>query len=68
MGQELGDKGEDRRVVERKTDHIRICINKDVQARKITTGFEDVFFIHRALPELNLEDIDLSVEVFDHKF
>jgi len=68
LGQELGGKRENRRVVERKADHIRICINKDVQARRITTGFEDVFFIHRALPELNLEDIDLSVEVFGHKF
>ena len=68
LGRELNNEREDRRVEKRKTDHIHICLNRDVEAKKITTGFEDVFLIHRALPELNLEEIDLSTEVFGHKF
>jgi isopentenyl-diphosphate delta-isomerase len=52
----------------RKEDHIRISLNQDVQARKTTTGFEDICFIHRALPEINKRTIDLSTTVFGHKF
>lgn len=52
----------------RKADHIRISLRRDVQARTITTGLDDVHFIHRALPEINKHDIDLSVSVFDHEF
>ena len=68
MGQGLGDEREDRRVEKRKMDHIHICLNKNVEAKRVTTGFEDVFLIHRALPELNLEEIDLSTEAFGYKF
>jgi len=68
LGRELGDETEGRRVEERKMDHIHICLNEDVEAKKTTTGFEDIFLIHRALPELNLDEIDLSTEVFGHKF
>jgi isopentenyl-diphosphate delta-isomerase len=64
----LNDEVEDRRVEERKLDHIQICLNRNVEARKITTGFEDVFLMHRALPELNMDEIDLSTEAFGHKF
>ncbi|MCJ7767664.1 alpha-hydroxy-acid oxidizing protein, partial [Candidatus Bathyarchaeota archaeon] len=52
----------------RKVDHIRISLNQNVQARNITTGFEDVDFIHRALPEIDREKIDLTTRVFGHKF
>ena len=68
MGQELSDEMKEKRIKKRKTDHIYICLNEDVEAKKITTGFEDIFFIHRALPELNLEEIDLTTEVFGYKF
>jgi len=68
LGHELDDERKDRRVEKRKTDHINICLNEDVEAKKTTTGFEDIQLIHRALPELNLEEIDLTTEVFGHKF
>jgi len=68
LGHKLGDEIEDRRIRKRKTDHIYICLNEDVEAKKTKTGFEDIFFIHRALPELNLEEIDLTTEVFGYKF
>ncbi len=52
----------------RKADHIRICLNQKAQAKTATTGFEDIRFVHKALPEINKQDIDLSVEVLGHKF
>ncbi len=52
----------------RKADHIRISLNRNVQARKATTGFEDVYLIHRALPEISKQQIDLSTTVFNHAF
>jgi len=52
----------------RKADHIRISLNQNIQARKITTGFEDIYFVHKALPEINKQKIDLSTTVFNHKF
>lgn len=52
----------------RKAEHIRISLNQNVQARKTTTGFEDVNLIHRALPEIDKQKVDLSTTVFGHKF
>lgn len=52
----------------RKAEHIEISLNRNVQARTITTGFEDVFFIHKALPEIDKHEIDLSIKVYNHKF
>jgi isopentenyl-diphosphate Delta-isomerase len=52
----------------RKADHIRICLDKEAQAKAATAGFEDVSFIHKALPEVNKKDIDLSTKVLGHTF
>ncbi|MEM2994549.1 MAG: type 2 isopentenyl-diphosphate Delta-isomerase [Candidatus Bathyarchaeia archaeon] len=52
----------------RKVEHIKISLNQNVQARKVTTGFEDIHFVHRALPEVDKQKIDLSTTVFNHKF
>ncbi len=48
----------------RKADHIRINLDEDVRSG-LTTGLERFHFIHQALPELNLEEVDLSLSVFD---
>lgn len=53
---------------ERKGDHIKICLEENVQTRHATTGFEDVFFVHRCLPEIDRDRIDLSTKLFNHKF
>ncbi len=50
----------------RKGDHIRINLDQDVQSM-ITTGLEDYQFIPRALPEVNLQDVDISLTVFGKK-
>lgn len=53
-------------ISDRKLEHLLICKNYDVTYKK-TTGFEDIELIHRALPELNKEEIDISTEVFGKK-
>ena len=52
----------------RKADHIKIALRNDVQARQVTTGFEDIHFVHRALPEIDRKEVDLETTVFGHKF
>jgi isopentenyl-diphosphate Delta-isomerase len=52
----------------RKTDHIKICLDNKAQAKKATTGFEDVQLIHRALPEVNKKKINLSTTFLGKKF
>ncbi|MFO0173041.1 MAG: type 2 isopentenyl-diphosphate Delta-isomerase, partial [Aphanizomenon sp.] len=44
----------------RKADHIRICLENNVQSPAITTGLEKYRFTHTCLPELNGQDIDVS--------
>ena len=55
-------------IKERKADHIEICLKEKVQASKIVTGFEDVSLVHRALPELERQKIDITTKVFDYTF
>ncbi len=51
----------------RKADHINICLDQFAQAKKVTPGFEDIHFIHKALPEINKQEIDLSTKFLGHK-
>ncbi|MBD2306059.1 type 2 isopentenyl-diphosphate Delta-isomerase [Chroococcidiopsis sp. FACHB-1243] len=44
----------------RKADHLRICIEQDVQCQSVTNGLERYRFTHTCLPELNRGDIDLT--------
>ncbi len=44
----------------RKADHIALCVAEDVGFHGKTTLFEDVELVHDALPELALDEIDLS--------
>jgi isopentenyl-diphosphate delta-isomerase len=50
----------------RKLEHIEICLDEDVQSR-VTTMFEDIEFIHNALPEIDMEKIDLTTNFFGLK-
>jgi isopentenyl-diphosphate delta-isomerase len=50
----------------RKSDHIRINLEENVSSG-LTTGLERFHFVHEALPEINLNEIDLSVQVFGKK-
>ncbi len=44
----------------RKADHLRICLEEDIEFRQNTNGLEKYHFQHCCLPELALEEIDLS--------
>ena len=48
----------------RKLDHIRINLENDVQFPRLTTGLERYRFLHQALPELNLHEIDTTTSLF----
>lgn len=45
----------------RKSDHIRINLEEDVNFKQLTTGLENYFFLPQALPEINLADVDTSL-------
>jgi len=51
-------------IDQRKADHIKINLEQDVRSG-LTTGLEDYQFIHEALPELDLNRIDTTLELFD---
>ena len=53
------------KINDRKLDHIRICGEKNVEAGR--TGFEEIRLIHKALPELDFEDIDLGIRFLGKK-
>ena len=50
----------------RKLSHIQTTLHKDVQSHA-PTGFDDVRLVHKALPEIDRDEIDLSTEIFGHK-
>jgi len=51
-------------IEQRKADHIKINLEKDVRSA-LTTGLENYHFTHEALPELDLEHVDTSLKLFD---
>jgi isopentenyl-diphosphate Delta-isomerase len=54
-------------VASRKADHIRINLEEDVAAKGVGGGFDDYYFVHCALPELDLDQVDPSTEVFGRR-
>ncbi len=51
----------------RKSDHIRLCLTKDVGFKNKTSGFENYEFEHCAVTEVSYNKIDLSTEFFSKK-
>jgi len=52
-------------IKERKADHIKICLDE-----RIAPGYcywDDIKFIHNALPEVNADDIDTTTNIFGKK-
>lgn len=48
----------------RKAEHLRINIERDVAGKDIVAGWGAYRFAHRALPEIDLADVDPSTEIF----
>src|SRR5699024_7811548 len=49
----------------RKTEHIRLCLDENVEGVNKSTGLEGISFIHNALPEINFADIDIQTSFLD---
>lgn len=58
----MSTKGE--QTSQRKLDHVRINLDETVGSR-LTPGFEAYRFRHRALPELDLDAVELAVRFLD---
>jgi isopentenyl-diphosphate delta-isomerase len=50
----------------RKLSHLQTTLHQDVQSH-VPTGFDDVHLVHKALPEIDRDEIDLSTDIFGHK-
>jgi len=49
---------------DRKADHIRINLDEDVDFHQLTAGFEGYRFVHQALPELDMGEVETGVTLF----
>lgn len=47
-------------IEQRKAEHLRLNLEEEVQFREVTTGLEGYRFQHQALPEIDLDAVDLS--------
>jgi isopentenyl-diphosphate delta-isomerase len=52
-------------VKARKIEHVTLALEKDISAPQ-QAGWHDIRFIHQALPEVNLDEIDTSVTFLGH--
>ncbi len=51
----------------RKTEHIRVCTEKDVEFLK-SNSFGEYTFLHNSMPEINLDEIDISTNFLGYDF
>ena len=48
--------------IDRKHEHLNLSLSQD--SRQVLSGLEDYYFIHNALPEISLEEIDTKIMLF----
>ena len=60
----MHDQRPDRATPSRKAEHIRINVERDVAGKGIDAGFDAYALLHRALPEIDLADVDTSLTLF----
>ena len=53
-------------VKQRKIEHVNIALGQDISAAQ-SANWNDVQFVHQALPEVDLDEIDTSVSFLGHK-
>ncbi|HVH04656.1 MAG TPA: type 2 isopentenyl-diphosphate Delta-isomerase [Myxococcota bacterium] len=53
-------------IARRKSEHLELCASRDVEATG-TTLLEQVRFLHEALPELSLDEVDPSCELLGRR-
>lgn len=54
-------------IARRKLDHIAVSLSEAADFRVVRTGFDDVHFLHQALPDVDLDAIDLSTTFLGHR-
>ncbi len=54
-------------IVSRKVEHLRINLEDDIAAKGVASGFDEYSFLHCALPEINLDDVDPSITLFSRR-
>lgn len=57
---------------DRKIEHLLLCVEKDVEAHKTSSGlrasgFDDIHLVHNCLPEINRKSLDLKTEFLGKK-
>src|SRR6266704_6192096 len=53
-------------VKKRKIEHVNIALGQDISAAQ-SANWNDVQFVHQALPEVDLDEIDTSVSFLGHR-
>lgn len=53
-------------IEKRKLRHVRVSLEEEVET-DISTGFKDVHLIHRALPEIDLDEVSLKTSLLGKK-
>jgi isopentenyl-diphosphate delta-isomerase len=51
----------------RKAEHLRINLEENVSFPQLTSGLERVRFVHRALPEMSLDQVSLATTLFGRR-
>jgi len=60
-------KYDDPSISNRKDEHLDIVLGKEINYRK-STWFEYIHLVHNSLPELDMEEIDTSIDLFGRRF
>lgn len=47
--------------ISRKEDHLNLSLNDDFFIDDVNSGFGDYYFVHNALPEISLDEIDTKI-------
>jgi isopentenyl-diphosphate Delta-isomerase len=54
-------------IMQRKDDHIAICLDKPVSSRYKSALFEDIELINNSLPEIDFDEVDVRTSFLKHK-
>lgn len=52
---------------QRKLEHLRISLERDVESEGVSTGFERYRLVHEALPDLDLDAVDTTATFLGHR-
>jgi isopentenyl-diphosphate delta-isomerase len=57
----------ERTTPSRKAEHLQINIERDVGSKGVDSGFDAFTFAHRALPEMDLAEVDMASDLFGRR-